>query len=303
MSQEQVASPFSESVAAGLRPKRPAWWYILNFFKTKPLGAFGAGIAILLIIIAVFAPLITTHRISAVSVQAKFSGPSSENLLGADHLGRDTFSRLVEGTRISLRVALISAFAGCFVGLIVGVTSAYFGSIWDLVVQRAIDAMIAFPALVLAIAIMAALEPSINNVTLTLAILFIPSTARIIRAQALAIKEMDYVLAARAIGSPAWRIITRHMIPNVAAVLIVIFTFQLGVAVIAEASLSFLGLGAGLDEPSWGAMLRDAADNYISIGPWLPVFPGLAIAVVVFAWNLLGDALRDVLDPRLRGTN
>ena len=144
MSQEQVASPFPESVAAGLRPKRPAWWHILNFFKTKPLGAFGAGIAILLIIIAVFAPLITTHRISAVSVRAKFSGPSSEHLLGADHLGRDTFSRLVEGTRISLRVALISAFAGCFIGLIVGVTSAYFGSIWDLVVQRLIDAMIAF---------------------------------------------------------------------------------------------------------------------------------------------------------------
>ena len=302
MNQERTAYPFPESVATGLRTKRTVWQHVIVFFRTKPLGAAGAAIAMFLIVVAIFTPLITTHRISATSVESKFSGPSSEHYLGADHLGRDTFSRLVEGSRISLRVGLISSFAGCFVGLLLGVTSAYFGRLWDLLVQRVIDAMIAFPALVLAIAIMAALEPSVNNVTLALAILFVPSTARIIRAQALAIREMDYVLAARAVGASDWRIIVSHMVPNVGAVLIVILTFQLGVAVIAEASLSFLGLGAGLDEPSWGAMLRDAADNYISVGPWLPVFPGLAIFILVFAWNLLGDALRDVLDPRLRGT-
>ena len=302
MNQERAAYQFPDSVATDLRAKRTVWQNITNFIKAKPLGALGAAIALFLIVVAIFAPLISNHRISAISVEAKFSGPSSEHYLGADHLGRDTFSRLVEGSRISLRVGLISSFAGCFVGLLLGVTSAYFGRAWDLLVQRLIDAMISFPALVLAIAIMAALGPSVNNVTLTLAILFVPSTARIIRAQALAIREMDYVLAARAVGSSDWRIMVRHMVPNVGAVLIVIITFQLGVAVIAEASLSFLGLGAGLDEPSWGAMLRDAADNYISVGPWLPVFPGLAIFILVFAWNLLGDALRDVLDPRLRGT-
>ena len=162
--------------------------------------------------------------------------------------------------------------------------------------------MIAFPALVLALALMAALGSSINNVIISLSIIFIPSTARIIRSQAMAIKETDYVLAAHAVGANHFRIMFRHMIPNVMAIFIVTLTFLMGVAVIAEASLSFLGLGVGPDVPSWGGMLRGATKNYIGISPLLPVIPGLSIAILVFSWNVMGDSLRDILDPRLRGT-
>ena len=165
-----------------------------------------------------------------------------------------------------------------------------------------IDAMIAFPTLILAIAIMAALGASIMNVVIALSIVYVPSTARVLRAQYLAIKEMDYVLAARSIGAGSMRLMIKHMIPNAFALYLVIVTFHLGGAIIAEASLSFLGVGSPPDEPSWGGMLSGAASQYVALAPWLAFFPGAAIFVVVFSWNVLGDALRDVLDPRLRGT-
>ena len=212
------------------------------------------------------------------------------------------FIRVVAGSRISIRVGLLSALIGCTLGLLIGVSSAYAGGLYDLALQRVIDAMIAFPGLVLALALMAALGSSINNVIIALSISFLPTTARVVRSQAMAIKEMDYVLAAHAIGASSRRIIWRHMIPNVFAIWIVTFTFLMGTAIIAEASLSFLGLGVGPDVPSWGGMLRGTTKNYVGIGPWLPVVPGLAIFTVVFSWNVLGDALRDVFDPRLRGT-
>lgn len=292
-----------EAGYADLRPKRSIWRNLSNFAKKKPLGAAAGGVAVLLIFVAIFSPLIQRHDPYDTDHTKLYASPSSEQWLGGDELGRDVFSRIIAGGRISLRVGLISAFVGSMIGLLVGVISAYFSGFTDLVIQRFIDGMIAFPYIVLAIAIVAALGTSLNNVIIALSILFVPSTARIIRSQALAIKEMDYVLAARALGASDWRIMLRHLVPNTMAILIVMITFQLGIAIIAEASLSFLGLGAAIDDPSWGNMLRGATKQYIGIGPWLPVFPGLAIAIVVFAWNLLGDALRDVLDPRLRGAN
>jgi peptide/nickel transport system permease protein len=258
--------------------------------------------AFIIVLIALFAPVIQNHDPYITDHRLVYGAPSAENYLGGDNLGRDVFSRVVAGSRISIRVGLISALLGCAIGLLLGVSSAYFGGLYDLVLQRIIDAMIAFPALVLAMALMAALGSSINNVIIALSIVFMPTTARIIRSQALAINEMDYVLAAHAVGANSVRIIVRHMVPNLVAIWFVTFTFLMGVAVIAEASLSFLGLGVGPDVPSWGGMLRSATKNYIGIGPWLPVVPGLAIAVVVFSWNVLGDSLRDVLDPRLRGS-
>ena len=286
---------------AGLRPKPKLRAHIFKFYRTKPLGAFGATMALLILIIAIFAPAIRTHDPYITDHEKLYAAPSSEMYFGGDNLGRDVFSRIVEGARISIRVGLISALLGCTIGMVVGVSSGYFGGIYDLLVQRLIDALIAFPALVLAMALMAALGSSINNVIIALSIIFIPGTARIIRSQALAINETDYVLAARAVGANDLRIMLRHMIPNVMAIFIVTSTFLMGVAVITEASLSFLGLGVGPDVPSWGGMLRGATKNYIGIGPWLPVVPGLAIAIVVFSWNVMGDSLRDVLDPRLRG--
>ena len=303
MNQEQGAQTGSSSRAFGdLREKPSLARNLVGYVKTKPLGAFGGFVATLLIVIAIFAPQIATQDHRTTDPDRIYAPPSSELLFGGDELGRDVFSRLVMGSRISLTVGLISALVGCSVGMLVGLTSAYFGGITDLLVQRLIDGMIAFPALVLVIAIVSALGSSLNNVVIALSILFVPITARIVRSQALAIKEMDYVLAAQAVGAREIRIIFRHMLPNTLAIVLVILTFQLGVAIIAEASLSFLGLGAGPDEPSWGRMLEGATKRYVGIGPWLAVFPGAAIAIIVFSWNVLGDSLRDILDPRLRGT-
>ena len=303
MEREQTARADSPAQRfADLRAKPSVARNLISFIKTKPLGAFGGFVALLLIIIAILAPQIATQDHRTTDPDRIYAPPSSELLFGGDELGRDVFSRLVMGSRISLTVGLISALVGCSIGMLVGVTSAYFGGITDLLVQRLIDGMIAFPALVLVIAIVSALGSSLNNVVIALSILFIPITARIVRSQALAIKEMDYVLAAQALGAREIRIIFRHMLPNTLAIVLVILTFQLGVAIIAEASLSFLGLGAGPDEPSWGRMLEGATKRYVGIGPWLAVFPGAAIALIVFSWNVLGDSLRDILDPRLRGT-
>ena len=186
------------------------------------------------------------------------------------------FRRLIYGARISLYVGIVASFVGCTLGLVVGVTSVHFGGITDLVVQRVIDAMIAFPTLILAIAIMAALGSFLNNVVIALSIVYIPSTARILRSQAMAIKEMDYILAARAVGVGHMRVMLRHMIPNLMALYLVIVTFHLGGAIIAEASLSFLVVGTPIDVPSWGGMLSGAASQYVALAPWLAVFPGLA---------------------------
>jgi peptide/nickel transport system permease protein len=274
-----------------------------TFARRKPLGGFGALVATVLIIVAIFAPFIATADPRTTDAKYKFASPGTEaRLLGGDQLGRDVFSRLVYGSRISLYVGVLSSFIGCTIGLLVGVASAHFGGKTDLILQRFIDAMMAFPALVLAIAIMAALGSSLNNVVMALSIIYIPSTARIIRAQSLAINELDYIVAARAVGGGHWRIILHHIIPNCFSLYIVLVTIHLGGAIIAEATLSFLGVGVSPDIPSWGGMLRGAAQSYVNVAPWLGVWPGLAIAFVVYAWNLLGDALRDVLDPRLRGT-
>ena len=286
-----------------LPPKRTFRNHLVFFITKKPLGAFGAAVAILLMVTAVFAPAIANHDPYETVVANIYAAPLTENFFGADRLGRDVYSRLIYGARISLYVGILSSFIGCTIGMAVGVASVRFGGVTDLIVQRFIDAMIAFPTLILAIAIMAALGGSLNNVVIALSIVYIPSTARIMRAQFLAIIEMDYILAGRAIGAGDWRIMWKHMIPNAFALYLVIVTFHLGGAIIAEASLSFLGVGVPIDVPSWGGMLSGAASQYVALAPWLAVFPGVAIALVVFSWNVLGDALRDVLDPRLKGTN
>ena len=304
MSEERASSArLTGEAISGLRPKRTALQNVGSFIRRKPLGTLGALVAIILVVVAIFAPQIATHDPFEIDVERQFAAPSTDALLGGDALGRDVFSRLVYGARISLYVGLVSAFVGSTVGLLVGVASVHFGGTVDLIVQRVIDGLMAIPALILALALVAGLGPSVRNVIIALSIAFIPAAARLIRSQALAIKEMDYVLAARAVGAGHVRIILRHMAPNVFGLYIVLVTLTLGGAIIAEASLTFLGVGSPPNEPTWGGMLTGAAQQYIRVAPWVAVFPGVAIGVVVFAWNLLGDALRDVLDPRLRGTS
>ena len=290
------------TLPAGVRPKPNIWQNLIKFCKDKPLGAFGGAVAFLLILLAFIAPLVATHDPELTDYRAVLASPSAEMLLGGDQIGRDVFSRLIYGTRISLLVGILSVLFGVTIGLAVGLVSGYFGGAVDLGVQRLMDAVMAFPALIMALSIMAVMGASIMNVIIALAVIFVPGAARTIRSQALSIKETDYVLAARAIGVSDVRIMVRHMAPNLAATYIVLATISLGWAIVVEASLSFLGVGVPPNVPTWGGMLTGAT-KYVETAWWVAVFPGLAIALVVFAWNLLGDALRDVLDPKLRGSS
>ena len=298
---DDIARAAEREVLLSLRARQGLPRRMWNLARRKPLGAIGVLLAVLLVFIAILSDVITTKEPTHTSGNT-LEAPGKDSWLGTDELGRDVYSRLVYGSRISLRVGFSAVAIGVTLGFIVGLASAYFGGVFDLLVQRIIDAILAFPGLVLVLAIITVLEPSVNNVIAALSFGLIPRSARTIRSQALSIKETDYVLAARAVGSGTWRTILRHMAPNCLAIYIVFATFSLGFAIIAEASLSFLGLGVPPNIPTWGGMLNQAAASGLDVAPWLGVFPGLALAIVVFAWNLMGDALRDELDPRLRGS-
>ena len=282
-------------------------WYsrvlsgIVDFSRRKPLGAIGGALLVILVLIALLSPLISPHDPYDINVQNILSSPSGEHWLGGDSLGRDVLSRLFYGGRISLFVGLVSIAIGISVGSFLGAVSAYFGGKVDLVVQRFVDAFIAFPGIILGLAIMAVLGSSVFNIIIALVLVLAPSAIRTVRSQALAVKEMDYVLAARALGANDLRIIVQHIIPNCMAIFIILFTLNLGYAIIVEATLTFLGVGVPPDVPSWGGMLAEGGIAYLKDAPWLAIAPGIALSLAVFGVNLFGDAMRDVLDPRLRG--
>ena len=295
-------SAVGKGVVRLFRPTGVVWRNIGGFVRQEPVGAVSAAVLIGFVVVAIFAELIAPHDPRASNAALVFASPGSKSWLGGDELGRDVFSRLVFGTRVSLYVGVVSVAVGITGGCMLGVVSSYFGGKVDLLAQRFVDALMAFPALILALAIVSVLGPSVNNVVIALSIVFIPNAARTVRSQVLSIKETEYVLASKAIGATDWRIILRHVVPNTVPIYIVLATISVGFAIVVEASLSFLGVGIPPDTPSWGGMLSGAAQKYVDSAPWLGVFPGVAIAVVVFAANLMGDALRDTLDPRLRGT-
>lgn len=271
-----------------------------DFFRHKPLGAVGAVILVLLVFCAVFADFVGTHDPVTTDSNHTLVAPSAVYLMGTDYLGRDVFSRIVHGSRVSLAVGLTSTLLGGFIGLVIGLLSGYLMGWWDMIAQRVMDIMQGLPLLVMALVMSAALGPSVQNVILAISIPLIPRAARVIRASTLAIREMPFVEAARAMGMNEMRIAFLHVMPNTLAPFIVLTTAQLGSAILVEAALSFLGLGIPEPYPSWGRMLSESAAEYAQQAPWLVIFPGVVISVVVFATNLLGDAMRDVLDPRLR---
>ena len=289
-----------------------------TFSRKKPLGAAGAVILLAMVFIAVFASMIAPFDPYAPHIvdtkHYKYAPPGTTIadtggnvldagktfLFGADQLGRDVFSRVLYGARISIFVSFVSVAIGVTLGALIGVISSYFGGKFDLVVQRFVDTMQAFPAIILALSIVAIAGPSIRNVVIALVAILVPGAARIIRSQALTIKETDYVVAARALGAGHGRIILHHMIPNCMPPYIVFATANLGFTIVIEAALSFLGVGTPPDVPSWGGMLGVAGQRYVAVSPWLVVFPSIAVSITVFGFNLFGDALRDVLDPRLR---
>src|SRR4051812_33718983 len=276
------------------------WSKIRYHLAAHPLGMIGAAIMTMFVFCAVFADFIAVYSPTATDSAMRLIHPGTGHALGTDQMGRDIFARIIYGARISLAVGLGSTFLGSVFGVALGLTSGYLGGWVDLVIQRLIDVLQSVPLLVLALVMAAALGPALDNTIVAISIPLIPYTARVIRSNTLALREQPFVEAARAVGMSEFRIAVRHVLPNTVAPLIVIATAQLGAAVLTEASLSFLGLGVPEPHPSWGRMLSESAAEYVRTAPWLVIFPGLAISLAVFGTNLFGDALRDILDPRLR---
>jgi peptide/nickel transport system permease protein len=273
---------------------------VLFYARRYPLGAIGAVIMIIFVFSAVFADVLAPHDPLQTLASASLHAPGAEFLMGADMMGRDMLSRIIHGARISLTVGVASILLGGSIGVIIGLMSGYLMGWFDLLMQRLIDIMQALPLLVLALVMAASLGPSLENTIIAISIPLVPNVARVVRSSTLSLREMPFVEAARAAGMSELRVALRHVLPNILAPLIVLFTAQLGAAILVEASLSFLGLGVPEPHPSWGRMLSESAAEYVRVAPWLVVFPGLAISLAVFGTNLFGDALRDILDPRQR---
>jgi len=297
----ELSVDLAEQVRAKPTGIAAAFAWLKDFARRKPV-AFGGGVVLVMaIFVAIFAEQIAPHAATDIGVAGKFLGPGAEGtLLGTDQLGRDIYSRLIFGARISMYVGIVSVLIGITFGTLVGVTSAYVGGWADILLQRLVDALMGFPPIILALGLMAALGASVNNVVIALVVILVPGATRVIRSQALSIKELDYTLAARSIGASSFRIVFRHMLPNVAATYIVLVTLTLGFAIVVEAALSFLGVGIPPDVATWGSMLELGREHIDKQG-WMVVFPGLVIALIVFSVNFLGDGLRDVMDPKLRG--
>lgn len=275
-------------------------WRLSRLVRRHPLG-LAAGLLILgMAIAAAAAPWIAPYHPLAADYTAMFSPPSTRHWLGTDAFGRDVLSRLIFGAQTALLVGLSASVSGATLGALIGVVSAYFGGTTDLVIQRLVDILISFPLIILAMAILAILGMGQVNLVAAIAISFVPRVELVVRSSALGIRQTDYVEAARVIGASHWRIIFRHMVPNVVAPYLVMLSAFLGQAILLEASLSFLGLGVSEPIPAWGLMLSGAAVEFVQRAPWMAVVPGLAITLTVLAFNVLGDSLRDALDPRLR---
>ena len=272
----------------------------LRFIRSKPLGAAGGLIIVVMIFVATFATVLAPFDPYVGDYGAQFQRPSAAHWLGTDEFGRDVLTRLMYGARIALFVGFTASLAGCTIGAVLGVLSAYAGGKVDLLLERVMDIFLAFPLLILALAIASVLGPAVHNVVIAIAIPIIPRAARVVRATAMSVKENPYVEASRAIGASQPRTVLQHIVPNVMAPYIIIVTAQLGSAILTEAALSYLGLGAAEPTPSWGLMLSGSAPAYAEKAPWIALFPGIAISLGVFGFNLLGDSLRDALDPKLR---
>jgi ABC-type dipeptide/oligopeptide/nickel transport system permease subunit len=273
---------------------------MLELGRSHPRVTVAAALVLVLFLVALFAPFLSPHDPIAVNADDAYLRPLSPgHLLGTDELGRDLFSRMLWGARVSLPVAFVAVAVGLVAGGLIGLVSGYAGGVVDLLLMRVIDALLAFPALILAIAIVAALGPSLRNAMIAIGIVAIPAYARLVRAVVLQLKQMEFIAATRSLGATPLRLIVRHVVPNLLNPIIVQVSLSAGFAILAEATLSFLGLGAQVPTPDWGQMINSGA-TFLANDPWLAIVPGAAISVTVYSFNLLGDSLRDALDPRLR---
>jgi peptide/nickel transport system permease protein len=275
---------------------------VVRLVKEKPLGTMGGVIVLLLLIVGIFANVIAPYGYNEMVLGARLQAPSGTYWLGTDNLGRDLMSRIIYGARISMIVGISVPTISTVLSVFIGGVSGYFGGKVDLVIQRIVDAIMCFPGLVIMLTVIAIIGPGLVQVILLLGILGgIGGSTRVSRSMVISIKENMYVQAAKAVGATDWRVLWKHVIPNIMAIVIVGYSMGMGGAILAESSLSFLGFGIPPPVPSWGGMLSGPARRYMLQAPWMAIWPGLALSIVVWGMNMLGDGVRDVLDPRLRG--
>ena len=283
---------------AGVAGRNPILDVLFRILKS-PIGAASMVVLSVLVLAAIFAPMLGDPYASSADT---FARPSLDHPFGTDDIGRDQLARVLHGARISLKVGFIATFFGCIIGAIVGMISGFVGGWIDLAVQRIVDAMLAIPGIVLALFFVSVFNPSVETGMAAIVLVIIPFNSRVIRSAVLATKESVYVEAARSIGATPVRVLLRHVLPNIVAPILIMMSTVLGAAILIEAGLAFLGMGAQPPTPSWGLMLSGPGRRYMEIAPWLAYFPAAAISLTVLAFNLLGDVVRDVLDPRLRGS-
>lgn len=282
---------------------QPRWWrFTVRLFRTKPLGAAGAVVFAIFLFSGIFADVLAPYGINETDLAHRLEPPSRQFLLGTDHLGRDLFSRVLMGARLSMIVGFCAAALATVVSIVIGVLSGYLGGWFDMVTQRLVDAWMTFPDLVLLIVIVSVVGPGITQIVIILGLLYGIAGSRIVRGAVTSVREHVYTHAAQSVGAGTFHILRRHILPNVMPVVIVLFTTRVGAVILSEAALSFLGLGVPPPAPTWGGMLSGDGRTYLYLGPWLALAPGICLTVVVYAANVFGDALRDLLDPRMRGT-
>ena len=290
--------------AIGAAPARPAPKGLTGrLIHEKPLGAFGGAVFLLFLVCGVFAEAIAPYGLNETNMAARLLPPSAEHLFGTDHLGRDVLSRVLIGAQLSMIVGACAAALATLVSIVLGVASGYFGGRTDMLIQRFVDAWMIFPDLLLLIAVISVVGPGMTEIVVVLGLLYGIAGSRIVRGAVITIRENAHTHAARSMGATALHILRRHVLPNIMPVVIVLFTTRVGAAILTEAGLSFLGLGVPPPAPTWGGMLSGTGRTYMYLGPWLALAPGLSLTLVVYAINVYGDALRDLLDPRMRGAS
>ncbi len=285
------------------RRRRPPWQEAgLRIVKEKPLGLLGAILVIVMLVFAIGASLLATHDPNAPDTINQLQGPSWDHFFGTDKFGRDVFSRVIWGARTSLAVGFGTVLFSTVIAVVIGTLSGFWGGWFDLIFQRIVDAIMSMPGLVIIITVVAFIGSGLTNLILILSVLIAPGASRVFRGAVLSARQNQYVDAATALGATDLRIITRHILPNIVAPIIIIATVNLGTIILAESALAFLGFGVPAPTASWGRMLSSEGRQFLQTAPWIAIFPGVAITLTVFGFNVLGDALRDVLDPKLRQT-
>ena len=279
-----------------------AWQFVRRLFREKPLGAICGVVFVLFLFVGIFADVLAPHGMNEINPINRLKAPSWTFPFGTDHLGRDMLSRCIHGAQLSVIIGVTAATLGTLISVLIGIVTGYLGGKVDLIAQRFVDAWMSFPDLIILIVVVSVVGPGMPQIIVTLGLLLGIGGSRIIRSAVVSVRENMYVHAAQSIGATTPRILWRHILPNVLAPVIVLFTTRVGTVILAESGLSFLGLGVPPPAPTWGGMLSGAGRTYMFQGPWLALAPGLCLTVVVYATNMFGDALRDLLDPRMRGS-